>query len=151
MGRIIKFIWLISLLSGLATLLYTYAAMGEIVSIDSDTGDTESGSVSRELYFYIALGILIIFNFTFYAISRNMHMADDHMKYLLINWQLSFAAVLNLFYIVGVLFIMLLNSGDNFDYGNFGYLIYIALAFIILWVIALPVLIVRERSINRSV
>lgn len=150
MARIIKFIWLISLLSGLATLLYTYASMGEIVSINSDTLVTESGSVTREVYFYTALAILIIFNFSFYAISRNMHMNDDHMKTLLINWQLSFAAILNLFYIVGVLFIMLVNSGDNFDYGNFGYLIYIALAFIILWVIALPLLIMRERSINRT-
>lgn len=150
MGRIIKFVWIISLLSGLATLMYTYASLGEVVSVHNETLSTQSGSVDREMFFYLALGILVVFNFTFYAISRNMHIADSGMKQVLINWQLSFAAVLNFFYIISMLFIMLINSGERFDYSNFGYLVYIALGLVVLWMILLPVAIVRERSVKSS-
>jgi hypothetical protein len=151
MGRIIKFTWLISLLSGLATLMYTYASLGEVVSVNNETLATESGTITREAFFYSSLAILVVFNFTFYAISRNMHMADQGMKQLLINWQLSFAAVLNFFFIIGVLFIMLINSGENFSYGNFGYLVYVALVLILLWLLALPLLIMRQRASKSNI
>ncbi len=149
MGRIIKFIWIISLLTGLAVLLYTYASLGETVVYSS--GDSETGSVTREMFFYIGLGVLVIFNFTFYAISRNMHLGHAPLKQALINWQLSFASCLNFFFIVGILFLMLYNSGENFNFNNFGYLVYISLAAIILWIIALPVVILKNRPVSSTI
>lgn len=149
MGRIIKFIWIISLFTGLAVLLYTYASLGEVVNYTSDASG--AGSVTRESFFYISLGVLVLFNFTFYAISRNMHLPHPPLKQALINWQLSFAACLNFFFIVTVLFLMLYNSGEMFNYNNFGYLVYVSLASIIGWIIALPVVILKNRSTSSAI
>ena len=144
MGRIIKFIWLISLLTGLAVLLYSYASMGENVLLSNETDG--SVRISREFYFYSGLAVLVLFNFGFYALSRNLHMSNKILKEALISWQMSFAAVLNFFYITAALFLMLFNSGERFNYANFGYLIYIALGLIVIWVIALPVVILKKRQ-----
>jgi hypothetical protein len=137
MGRLIKFLWLITLFASLGTLLYTYASMGE---------ELEFGTYqfSREVYFYTALLILVIFNFTFYTLSRNLGYENDKLRKALVNWQLSFAAVLNLFFITSVFFIMLVNSGESFNYNNFGYLIYLSLALIGVWILMLPALFSRK-------
>jgi len=131
MGRMIKFLWFVTLLAGLGALLYTYAAAAEEMKFGTY-------SFSREFYFYAALFVLVLFNFTFYAITRNLRYQDERLKNALINWQLSFAAVLNLFFISSVFFIMMVNSGENIDYDYFGYLIYICLALIGLWILMLP-------------
>lgn len=136
MERVIKFFWIVSLGIGLFALLYTYAGLGDPVAF----GEFR---FSREVYFYGALAILVLFNFTFYAISRNLRYQNSSLKNAIINWQLSFAAVLNLFFIVSVFFIMLVNAGEQFNFGYFGYLLYVCLGIIFVWVVALPIIIRR--------
>ena len=133
MSRLIKFLWFVTLVTALGSLLYTYAAMGE---------QLEFGTYrfSREVYFYGALFVLVIFNFTFYTLSRNLGYSDQKLRQALVNWQLSFAAVLNLFFISSVFFIMLVNGGEDFNYDNFGYLLYVSLGLILLWILMLPAL-----------
>lgn len=134
MGRVIKFFWFLSLACGLFALLYTYAALGrELVFGEYD--------FSRESFFYGGLAVLVIFNFTFYAISRNLRYQNKNLQQSIVNWQLSFAGVLNLFFIVSVFFIMLVNGGEQFNFDNFGYLLYVCLGLIAVWVLALPVII----------
>ena len=133
MSRLIKFLWFVTLVTALGSLLYTYAAMGE---------QLEFGTYrfSREVYFYGALFVLVIFNFTFYTLSRNLGYSDQKLRQALVNWQLSFAAVLNLFFISSVFFIMLVHGGEDFNYDNFGYLLYVSLGLILLWILMLPAL-----------
>jgi hypothetical protein len=121
----------------LGSLLYTYAAMGEMLTFGSYT-------FSREWYFYLALLILVIFNFTFYTLSRNLGYRDEKLRSTLISWQLSFAGVLNLFFITSVFFLMLVNGGETFDYNNFGYLVYVCLGLIGLWILMLPFVFSRK-------
>ena len=137
MDRLIKFSWFVTLFAGLGALLYTYAAVGEQLSFGSY-------SFSREMYFYGALLVLVVFNFTFYALSRNLGYRDEKLRTALVNWQLSFAAVLNLFFISSVFFIMLVNSGEDFNFDNFGYLLYICLGLIGIWILMLPFLFTRR-------
>ncbi len=136
MGRLIKFFWFVSLAVGLGALLYTYASMGSQLEFGEY-------SFSREAYFYGALAVLVLFNFTFYAISRNLRYRSASLEEMMVNWQLSFAAILNLFFIVSVFFVMLVNSGERFNFDSFGYLLYVCLGLILIWVLALPVLIGR--------
>lgn len=137
MGRLIKFIWFLTLFVALFALLYTYAGAPEEMVFGSY-------SFTREVYFYVALFILVMFNFTFYALTRNLGYREGRLRSALINWQLSFAAVLNLFFITSVFFLMLTNSGENFDYDYFGYLIYVCLALIGLWILMLPAIFSRK-------
>ncbi len=137
MLRLVKFLWLLTLVVGLGALLYTYAAMNESLSFGTYT-------FSREWYFYLALLILVIFNFTFYTLSRNLGYRDEKLRSSLIIWQLSFAGILNLFFITSVFFVMLVNSGELFDYDNFGYLVYVCLGLIALWILMLPFIFSRK-------
>ncbi len=136
MSRVVKFLWFLSLLTGLGSLLYTYASMSEQLVF----GQYE---FTREAYFYGGLVILVLFNFTFYAISKNLRYSSRALEEMMVNWQLSFAAILNVFFIVSAFFVMLANSGERFDFDNYGYLLYVCLGLILLWVLALPILIGR--------
>lgn len=143
MGKLIKFFWLVTLLTAFGVLLYTYAALGQEVWLEP--GITSTARVSRNVYFYGALGLLVLFNFSFYAVSNNMRYKLHRLNEMLTSWQLGFAGMLNFFFIVSALFVMVLNAGDKFDYNNFGYLIYLALGLIGLWILALPVVIYKAR------
>ena len=57
---------------------------------------------------------------------------------------------LNLLYIIMVHFIFLTNSGERLAFNNFGLLVFIALAIVIAWLLALPILIVKQvKSSNQ--
>ncbi|MBL6449117.1 hypothetical protein JMN32_22590 [Fulvivirga sp. 29W222] len=145
MTRLVKAFWFLSLIVGLAVLLYTYAGLPEQVAYEIETGGGMS-YMSRETFFYLSLAVLVVANFSLYTVSRSLRYRKESLNALMTNWQLSLAGVLNFFFIVIWNFISLVNSGENFDYDNFGYMIYVALGLIVIWVIALPVLLIRHQA-----
>ncbi len=144
-GRFIKALWFFSLLACLANLLYVYAGLSQQVLYGAETQGWLS---DKENFFYVALALLTISNFSLYALSKNMKYKNEVLNSLLINWQLSFAIVLNLFYVVGLNFIFLFNSGEKFNYDSFGYLVFLALGLILVWLVALPILVVRQSRLS---
>lgn len=143
MARMIKAFWFISLLIGLAVLLYVYAGLPEQVAYEIE----KSGAsyIGREAFFYLSLAVLVIANFSLYTVSRSLRYRRASTNNLMTNWQLSLAGVLNFFFIVVWNFISVVNSGENFNYDNFGYMIYVALGLIVIWIIALPVLLIKHQ------
>jgi len=148
--RFIKFGWSISLVAGLATLIYIYAAIPDPVIYSLSDSLSGRGVISREKFFYISLGFLAGMNFLLYALSKNVRYRMQSINSLLRKWQLSLAIVINIFFIVIQNFVFLVNSGEKFNYDNFGYLIYVALGLILIWIIALPILMVREAAANKK-
>ncbi|GAA0190334.1 hypothetical protein GCM10009122_51800 [Fulvivirga kasyanovii] len=145
MTRLIKAFWFLSLIVGLAVLLYIYAGLPEQVAYQIG----EAGGMSymgREAFFYLSLAALVIANFSLYTVSRSLRYRRKSTNTLMTNWQLSLAGVFNFFFIVIWNFISLFNSGENFNYDNFGYMIYVALGLIVIWMIALPVLLIRHQA-----
>ncbi len=143
MNKIIKAFWFITLLSTLATLLYTYAAIpmgSDLVLFDGGT------SISREMLFNISLAIITIGNFSLYSIARKYRKSEMPVAEFLVGWLMSFASVLNFFFMSSLTFIQVINSGENFDYTNFGYYIYITLGLVIGWVVAGPFFILNLKN-----
>lgn len=145
-GRFIKVFWFFTLLGSLASLLYVYAALSQ----DSQIYFSEANKLfsDKESFFYTALAVLAIQNFAFYTLSKNLKYKTEKVKTLLVNWFISFAGTLNIFYIVMVHFLYLVNIGENFDFDNFGFLAFVALALVIGWLISLPVLVVRQLKVS---
>lgn len=142
MTRLVKAFWLLSLLISLGALLYVYAGLPEVINLDF----ISSGyTLNRETYFYLTLGILSFSNFSLYALSRHMKYRNEAINSIMINWQLSLAALLNFFYIVAMFFLFLLNSGETFNYDYFGYLIFVSLGLVIIWIFVLPILLIRNK------
>ena len=143
MTRLVKAFWFVTLLTSLSVMLYVYAALPEIITFDLFANGS---TFDREIYFYVALAILSLSNFSFYALSRHMKYKTESINTIMINWQLSLAGILNFFYIVAMLFLFLINSGEDFNYNNFGYLVFVSLGLVVIWVFVLPVLLIRNRA-----
>ena len=147
-GRFIKVFWFFTLFGGLASLLYVYAGLSREAQIY--LSDTNKLFSNKEVFFYVALAILSVQNFVFYALSKNIKYKNEVIQTLLVNWFISFAGTLNLLYIIMVHFIFLTNSGERLAFNNFGLLVFIALAIVIAWLLALPILIVKQvKSSNQ--
>ncbi|MEP2772200.1 MAG: hypothetical protein ABJH05_08625 [Fulvivirga sp.] len=141
--RFIKFGWAVSLVAGLGALLYVYASIPEHVVYSLSDKYFGKGAVTREVFFYSSLGFMAFINFLLYALSKNLKYQDESINELIKKWQLSLAVLINIFAIVIMNFVFLVNSGETFNFDNIGYLIYVSFGFIVLWIIALPILLVR--------
>ena len=140
MSKILKFIWFISLLAGLVALLWSYASVSFTVMI------TEANIIERESFFYLGLAFLAISNFSLYGIGKFTIIE----KYLyLLSWKYTFGIIANGFFIVSMLFIGLYNNTEPYDFNNFGYLILVFLALMVVWLIVLPFLIIFGRKLDR--
>lgn len=147
--RFIKFGWAVSLVAGLGALLYVYAAIPEQVVYSLSDKYFGKGAISRETFFYSALGFIAFMNFLLYALSKNLKYKDESINETIKKWQLSLAVLINIFAIVVMNFVFLVNSGESFNFSNFGYLIYVSLGFIVIWIITLPILLIRAAKRNR--
>ena len=146
MARLIKAFWFLSLLTGLVVLLYVYAGLPEQVTYKLGEGGASISEIGKEAFFYISLAALVVANFSLYTVSRSLRYKRASTNHLMTNWQLSLAGLFNFFFIVAWSFISVINSGENFDYDYLGYLIYIALGFIVIWILAFPILLLRHLS-----
>ena len=147
--RFIKFGWTISLVAGLGTLLYVYASIPEQVVYSLSDKYFGKGAISRDAFFYTALGFMAFMNFLLYALSKNLKYKMESVNETIKKWQLSLAVLINIFAIVVMNFVFLVNSGDTFDFNNFGFLIYIALGLIVLWILTLPILLIRSAKLSK--
>ena len=116
MNKIIKAFWFLTLLATLATLLYTYAAIPIGGSLSLFDGQN---IVSRETFFNVSLAFITICNFSIYSIARKFRKSQLPVAEFLVGWLMSFASVLNFFFMSSLSFIQLINSGEKFDYSNF--------------------------------
>lgn len=141
----IKAAWMLSLLSGLGVLLYAYAGLPQQVTYALDESGEATAFIGKEAFFYISLAFLVLTNFSLYTVSKSLHYRREAINTLMTNWQLSLAMVLNFFFIIAWNFLMIVNSAAKFNYDNFGYLIYLSLGLIAAWVVALPVLLMKNQ------
>ena len=145
MHKVIKTFWGVSLLATLACLLFVYASLPDQVGYESDQVGQPVAFVTRDTFFYIMLSILAVANVLFYGL---VHYANSRFRGGLLvtlqSWSFSFATVLNAFFAVAMLFINTFNSGEKFNYQNLGYLIYITLGLIMIWLLSLPFIVIKK-------
>ncbi len=143
MNKLIKAFWFVTLLVTLAVLLYTYASFAEaqIVSIQENIVN-----VSRESFFYLTLAIITLSNFTLYIVARKLKDRDNKIDEFVYGWLMSFAVVLNFFFVISMSFVQVNNSGEVYDFTYLGNLIFIALSIIGIWVLVLPIYLLKLKN-----
>jgi hypothetical protein len=137
--RILKVIWFFSLLATSGVLFYVYASLPETVSLIEGT---EGASISREYFFYLALGLLAVFNFMVF-ILRRLYTVEEPWN--VVAWFYGLVVFLNLFVLVSLSFTSLINSGERFDYPRIGVIIYGTLLLLAGWSVAWPISLVFRR------
>lgn len=142
MGRIIKSLWFVSLVGVFGMLMFAYAGLPDIVQY------ADSSEVTRDFFFYTALIILGISNFSLYGIAQRFRKQSNVMATTVEAWLYSFNLLLNFFYSVVLMFINMFNSGESLQYQYYGYYIYVSLGLIVICIFSLPVLI--AKNINKQ-
>lgn len=129
--KIFKAIWFLSVIAGLANLLYVYAGLPEMVMIQ-DAG-ASSVSIGKEGLFYTITVIIAVINAMVYPISSVFRKDVDFRA-----WFYGLITTMNIFFIISFSFVALFNSGEKYDYGSIDFIIFGSIALVVLWAIGWP-------------
>lgn len=141
--RIFRSVWFLSLLAVTAVLLYGYASMREEVIVREAVDSTIR--ISRETFFYMVLALLTIINVLVFIIARIMVRSEDFK-----SWFYGLVITFNIFFIVGIGFISLYNSGEAYDYSRLQPVVYGSIGLLLLWSFAWPLYASYKRLADKS-
>ena len=106
-------------------LLFSYANYPENVLVYVDSTGEPITYLSKGSIFYISLAFIVLINATLMGLRRMLKNQDAEMELSQVGLGIS-QIFFNLFFASSVYFISILNSRENFNYSNFGYLIYVS-------------------------
>jgi hypothetical protein len=140
--KLFKAVWVFSLLSVLGSFMYVYASLPENVILQESGGVQ---SVSREVFFYIILALLSVFNMLVFVFSKLYSRRDAE----LLTWFYGQIITLNIFFVIALSYASLYNSSEKFDYSRIGWVIYGSVALMVIWALAWPVYAVVRKMTSK--
>ena len=132
----------ITLILFLVVFLIVYGYLPEKVVLYSDAQTLYEYRLDKQLFFYIALGSFLVTNIVLVFSSKileQLNRVNESRKKIRIdgayysalkNWMASFSGVLNLNYLLIVMFVCFY----NFDLGHYGWILYIGIVLILIWI-----------------
>lgn len=147
MERFIRAFWYLSVLIVFFGLMYSFASLPTEVLYSE-----EFSTIPKDTYFYGALVIIAITNFTLYALARQMgqQKRSTPLSVALQSWLFGLNFSLNLFFFVALMFVMMYNSNEKWDFELLGYGIYLSIGTIVLTIISFPILLKTSKESNQS-
>ena len=143
-SKVLRALGLISMIVVGIIFLFDYANYPEQVLLTMDSNGDPLLYLSKNSTFYSFLGIMAIVNISLILLSqlvgRNRNLTKIYRP-----WIWSLAVLINVFFIISITFISILNSRENFNYSNFGYLIYVSLLLLFLWAIGLVIRLITVK------
>jgi uncharacterized membrane protein YoaK (UPF0700 family) len=141
--KIFKVLWVFSLLAVMALFMYVYASLPVTVIVNENS---QPISVSKESLFYIALALIALTNAMVFAVTRVFPAEDADFK----SWFYGLIIWINLFYVIGLNYISLYNSGEKYDYQRLGGVIYGIIAVVVIWVAAWPLYRIGQKILKKK-
>lgn len=141
--KIFRSVWFLSLMAVTVALLYVYASLPPEVVVREEGQTTYH--LTRDTFFYIVLSFVAIINTLVFIIARIM-VRNEEFKI----WYYGLVISINFFFIVGINFVSLYNSGETYDYSRMDIIIYSSIALFILWGIGWPIYLGYRRVSGRS-
>jgi hypothetical protein len=141
--KILKVIWLFSLLGVMASFMYVYASLPENVVVNENP---QTITISKETLFYIVLAVIAIANALVFAVSRIYSEKESDFK----AWFYGLVACANLFFVIGLSFISLYNSNEKYDFGRLGVIIYGSVGLLLVWATTWPVYRVVQKFLSKQ-
>jgi hypothetical protein len=105
--------------------IVSYAGFPDEVLVYVNSLGEPQNYLSKNTLFYALLGFLIVFNATFFGLKSILSKNDLQLEITESGVHIS-QIFFNLFFASSVYFINILNSRENFNYSNFGYMIYVS-------------------------
>jgi hypothetical protein len=141
--KILKVIWVCSLLVVLGNFLYVYASLPENVVVNESASNL---TLSKEALFYIVLAVIAIANALVFAVSRIFPKQEEDFK----AWFYGLIACANLFFVIGLSFIGLYNSNEKYDFSRLGPIIYGGVGLLLLWAASWPIYRIVQKIISKQ-
>lgn len=137
MSRLVKFFWFLSIIIFLITLLFVYAYLPARVGINTGPGGLPDEFIDRSTFFYGSIGLFLLANVPIYILRKLLEktwmedrreelMSPARMKFRqnIIDWLLAFATALNVFFVLGMIYLGVFNSAEDLDIGLYAPLVY---------------------------
>jgi uncharacterized membrane protein len=152
--RLIRFFRSLSLLAFMIVLLFCYVNLPGKVAVHYDEKSLPDMFIDKSQLFYGLAIFVVILNTAFMLLSNlipslpvrrlrlpNPQFWSEHRASLLrilLNWVHSFIGVTNLFVIACLLAIVLLNTSNNAQITNYGWLLLLGGSILVGWTVYLP-------------
>lgn len=151
MISIVKAVRVISSLAFLGVLLYVYAYLPDPVKLPVDLGGIRELLVNKGNLFYIMVGIFAIVSTTSFFVVRLINTlpgSEIRFKKNLTNWSLSFLVVINIFLILSLVIIGIINNTERAGIGHYATLAYVGPVLLVIWLFLL-IFVVAKRLMAR--
>lgn len=147
MEKIIRAFWYVSVLVVFGGMMYSFAGLPEEVQLLEGLDP-----FSKDIYFYIILAIIALSNFLIYSVSYRFAKRKqvNAVVSVLPTWLGSLNFTLNLFYFVGLMYVMMYNSNEKWDYQLLGYGVMVSIGLITVSLFSLPFLILYNKQNKQS-
>jgi hypothetical protein len=141
--KLFRAMWFLSVLVVLVNLLYVYAGLPEMVTVQ----ENETIEISREWLFYILMFSIVLINVLVYLLKMMAPDAED-----LRSWFHGLIIAINIFFIIAMQALNVYNSAEVFDHSRVSVLLTGSLALILIWAAIWPLyLIVQKFLIKQAV
>jgi len=126
----------------LVVFLFIYANLPEQVGISSDEYGRPEELLARDTFFYSGLLFFTLMNGIFLMLIRlykRTSIPDEAFKQAMLIWLNGLVSILNLFFMVALVFINAFNSLEKIEIGNFGITIIGAGGLLVAWLLGYSV------------
>ena len=157
MSRLIKYLWFITVLALLASLLWIYASLPNEVGVLANEFGEANEFLEKNQFFYVFFGFFALINIILFGL-RNMlvsqterfsHQLDPSRRSLqlsLSQWMLAFASSLNIFFILALVYLAAFNSTDVNSLQTYQVLVYAGPVLIGLVLLSLIFIFLKKRA-----
>lgn len=143
-------------LAYLSVLIWSYAYMADAVTYQVDGLGNALGIADKDTFFFVALGAFVLVNgacAAFITVLKKVKTTEDgrgirnrSLKQDLIGWTKGFAGVLNVFFIITLIFLTYMNLSENFRAERPGFFVYLGPLLPIAWFFYLMKLLGKKRG-----
>ena len=137
--KIFKGVWFFSLLGLLALFFYVYASMPEVVLFSDDA---ELISMSRNNFFYLFIVVMAVVNVLVFMIDKLVSRSIQGFN----AWFYGLVITLNAFFFSTLLYLLVLNGGDRYDFSRMGPAMFGTMILILLWLIGGAFYFIMKKS-----
>ncbi len=154
--RFAKAFHLLAVLFFIVTFLYLYSGLPEKVVLDMDESGKALKTISRDMFFYIGIGVFVILNLLLITPAklietksssnlRKLFKVGDPYRDYILSWIYSFVGIINISIVVIAFYIHNINGSPELGSGNKSqFLLYILPVFFVIWIVMLFVILSKK-------
>lgn len=125
--------------------MFSYANLPSRVLIGTDASGAATNYIDKDVTFYVSLTLFTVTNYLFYLLLGFTKRLSEKVGTIVFGWVSALIILINSFFAFAASFIGILNSRENFDYSNFGYLIFVIGGLFALWLLGFLINLIKLK------